>query len=314
MTTPLSPVTAVRDTSLVETFLGKDIIALYKRQLDMDVSAFFREKATFFLYRCNQTGYRFYGPEGMDGDGNFYGTLQQKLADGYYHEWKFENQLAYDAMQAGDRVLDIGCGVGNFLSEIGDKASEACGLELNKKAVEVCRQKNLQVYNELIEEHAVTREGYYDMVCMFQVLEHIYDVKGFLENAIKVLKPGGKLVIGVPNNEPYFLGYDKYCTLNLPPHHMGLWNRDVFEKTAPVFGLKLRDVRYDIKGKISTQAYLHAKYLLNIKSIGGQHTTVEKIKMLLMGAITVPAAIIKKITRGINGSHIAVVFEKDSAA
>jgi SAM-dependent methyltransferase len=247
----------------------------------------------------------------MDGDGNFYATLQQRLGDGYYHDWKFENQLAYDVINAGDKVLDIGCGVGKFLMKAKDKAKEVAGLELNEKAVEVCRGKGLTVYNEMIGDHASGKSGYYDVVCMFQVLEHIYDVRPFLEDSLKALKQGGKLVIGVPNNEPYFQGYDKYCTLNLPPHHMGLWNKEVFKKVADILGLYMQEVRYDVKGSIKTYAYLKAKYHAHVKSPAGKHTTGEKIKMLVYGLVTVPLAIIKKITGGINGSHIAIVFEKN---
>ncbi len=275
----------------------------------MDVSSFFSGTNTFFLYQCNETGYRFYHPKGMEGGGGFYAELQQRLADDYYHEWKFENQLALDVIRAGDKVLDIGCGIGNFLIRAKDKAT-VTGLELNEKAIEVCKQRGLNVLNERIEDHALQNEGAYDVVCLFQVLEHIYDVKPFLENALKVLKSGGKLVIGVPNNEPYFLGYDKYCTLNLPPHHMGLWNATVFERTARLFNLKMQQHRYDVKGSIRTYAYLKAKYLAHVKSPGGKHSRTEKIRMLAWGLLTVPLAIFKKISRGINGSHIAVVFEK----
>lgn len=307
---PVSPITANSNTALADSFSSADIINLYQQQLDTDVSAFLPEKGHFHLYECRDTGYRFYYPKGMDGDGLFYADLQRQLGDGYYHKWKFENQLAYDILKPNDKVLDIGCGVGNFLIKAKEKAAEVCGLELNKKAAAACRQRGLEVYDELIGVHAMKRKEYYDVVCMFQVLEHIYDVKEFLEDAVKALKKGGKLVIGVPNNEPYFLGYDKYCTLNLPPHHMGLWNRQVFEKMAPFFNLSIEQIEYDVKGSIKTQAYLHAKYLLNIKSVGGKHTATEKIKMIMMAAITIPAAIYKKITTGINGSHIAVVFKK----
>jgi 2-polyprenyl-3-methyl-5-hydroxy-6-metoxy-1,4-benzoquinol methylase len=307
---PASPITANTNTALADIFSSADIIDLYRQQLDTDVSLYMPEKGIFHLYECKDTGYRFYYPKGMDGDGLFYADLQHQLGDGYYHKWKFENQLAYDLLQHGDKVLDIGCGVGNFLTKAKEKASAVCGLELNKKAADTCRQNGLEVYNELISHHAVKRQDYYHVVCTFQVLEHVYDVKDFLENAVKVLKKGGKLVIGVPNNEPYFLGYDKYCTLNLPPHHMGLWNRKVFEKMAPFFNLSIEHIEYDIKGSIKTQAYLHAKYLLNIKSIGGKHTLAEKIKMLLTGTVTLPAAVYKKLTGGINGSHIAVVLKK----
>ena len=310
MKNPLSPVTGENNTTLTDIFFSKDIIKLYETQLGMDVSANFSGVDTFSMHQCNVTGYRFYDPAQMAGDGAFYASLQQKLGDHYYHDWKFENQLAYDAMNPGDKVLDIGCGIGKFLLKAKEKAGEVAGLELNEKAVEIATQQGLRVLNQRIEAHAENKKGYYDMVCMFQVLEHIYDVKTFLENAGEVLKKGGKLVIGVPNNEPWFQGYDKYCTLNLPPHHMGLWNRSVFEKTAPLFNLQIKKVLYDVKGSSLTYAYLRAKYLAHVKTPAGSHTNLEKIKMLLYGAITVPAAIVKKIARGIHGSHIAIVFEK----
>ena len=312
MSKPLSPVTAANNTSLIDTFYCNDVAGLYKDQLDMDVSSFFTAGDDFFLYQCDQTGYRFYHPKGMDGDGKFYSALQQRLGEGYYHDWKFENQLALDIIQPEDRVLDIGCGIGKFLNKVKDKAKEVAGLELNETAVEVCRKNGLNVCNEMIGHHAAHKPAYYDVVCMFQVLEHIYDIKIFLDDALKVLKKGGKLVIGVPNSEPYFQGYDKYCTLNLPPHHMGLWNKEVFKKIAPLFNLDIKQVKYDVKGKIITYAYLRAKFLAKIKSPAGRHTLTEKIKMMIWAAITVPAAIIKKMTTGINGSHIAAVFEKNN--
>ena len=310
MTNPQSPITGTDQTVLTDTFDKDDIINLYRKQLDMDVSAYFSKGDQFYIYRCEQTGYRFYYPEGMDGDGQFYADLQQRLGDGYYHDWKFENQMALDIVEPHHRVLDIGCGIGRFLERAKDKAAEVTGLELNQHAVNICRNNGLNVVNEMIGDHAGHKAEYYDVVCMFQVLEHIYDVRKFLEESLAVLKKGGKLVIGVPNNEPYFQGYDKYCTLNLPPHHMGLWNKGVFEKMAPGFNIKLQKTEYDVKGSTRTYAYLKAKHHANIKTPAGLHTAAEKIRMLIWGLITVPQAIIKKLTTGINGSHIAVVFEK----
>ncbi|MEI7472769.1 MAG: class I SAM-dependent methyltransferase [Chitinophagaceae bacterium] len=309
MSNPVSPVTHSGTTFLTDTFQSQDVIQLYREQFGIEVAHFFPTK-TFSIYQCSQTGYRFYYPAGMDGDGAFYATLQEKFGDAYYHDWKFENQLAFDHIKKGDKVLDIGCGVGKFLVKAAEKAGEVCGLELNQKAVELCRNKGLNVENEMIADHAAKREGYYDVVCMFQVLEHIYDIKSFLQDSLKVLRKGGKIVIGVPNSEPYFKSYDKYCTLNLPPHHMGLWNKAVFEQLALLFNLKMQEVVYDEKGAIKGEAYLHAKYIGKIKSPAGLHSSADKIKMVLLGLITVPLAIIKKMTTGINGSHIAVLFEK----
>jgi 2-polyprenyl-3-methyl-5-hydroxy-6-metoxy-1,4-benzoquinol methylase len=310
MIDPVSPVTKKNNTSLAATFLSKDIIHLYKDQLAMDVSRFFTNKKHFYLYRDDDTGYRFYYPEGLDGDGKFYEALQNRLGEDYYHTWKFENQLAYDEIKQGDKVLDIGCGIGNFLSRANEKTNEVYGLELNEKAVGECRKRGLTVFNELIQEHSATRENFYDVVCMFQVLEHVYEVKDFLEASLKVLKPGGKIIIGVPNNEPYFLGYDKYCTLNLPPHHMGLWNKKVFHNLSGLFNLKILKTEYDIRGRVIAEAYLRAKYISGIKSLPGKHSLIDKLLLSVLGLITLPVTLIKKITKGINGSHIAIVFEK----
>ena len=96
----------------------------------------------------------------------------------------------------------------------------------------------------------------------------------------------------------------------MPPHHMGLWNRKVFENLATLLNLKIKAVEYDVKGRIAAWAYLKAKYMCNIISPPGQHSTSEKIKINLMLLITMPLAVIKKLTSGINGAHIAVVFEK----
>ena len=306
---PLSPITKKNNTTLVDTFRSRDIIQLYREQVGIDTAHFF-PTSEFNIFRCGDTGYRFYYPEGMDGDGKFYAALQEKLGGDYYHAWKFENQMALDAISPRDRVLDIGCGTGNFLTRAKEKALAVTGLELNQKAVETCRQKGLEVHNEMIQVHAATHEGAYDVVCMFQVLEHIYDVKSFLEAALKVLKKGGCLVIGVPNNEPYFLGYDRYCTLNLPPHHMGLWNKEVFERLSGQFDLALEEVRYDCKGRVLAEAYVRAKYLAGIRSLPGQHSTAEKLKIAGYALYTVPLTLFKKITKGINGSHIAVRFRK----
>jgi SAM-dependent methyltransferase len=274
------------------------------------VSRFFKDHPVFYLYKCIESGYKFYHPRELSGDGSFYEALQRQLGKGYYHEWKFENQLAFDEIKVDDKVLDIGCGIGNFLTKVTEKTSQAYGLELNEEAVNICAGKGLNVYREIIQDHAARHEEFYDVVCIFQVLEHIYDVKEFINASLKVLKKHGKIIIGVPNNDPYFLGHDKYCTLNLPPHHMGLWNEEVFKKFASIFNLNIVKIEYDTRGKVFTETYLKARYLAGIKSLPGKHSSVEKIIIGALAFITIPGAIFKSLTKGLKGSHIALVFTK----
>ena len=47
--------------------------------------------------------------------------------------------------------------------------------------------------------------------------------KKFIETSLKLLRKGGKLILSVPNHDS-FMGLDDENFLDMPPHHMGLWN------------------------------------------------------------------------------------------
>jgi len=305
-----SPITNKSKTTVAAAFQAADIIRLYNEQLGIDVKRFFAGIDPIYLYLDKETGYRFYYPTSLAGDGKFYEALQEKLGSGYYHEWKFENQVAFDIIKESDKLLDIGCGTGNFLTRATEKTRDVYGLEMNEKAVEECRSRKLRVFNESIQQHSKDHREIYDMVTMFQVLEHVYDVKSFLEASLKVLKPSGKLVIGVPNSEPYFLKYDKYCTLNLPPHHMGLWNKKTVQKIAPFFNLKLESVTYDDNIKFLTESYTLAKLIGNVRSVPGKHSIKDKSIILMSALISIPVTFFKRIFKVSHGSHMVAVFQK----
>jgi len=222
-----SPVTHHQNVSLITRFPSDRIIACY-RQDGIAVERFFRDIPAVELYECNDTGYRFYSPENIFGDGQFYADLQAKEGGEYYPHKKWEHRFAAARINASQKVLEVGAGDGFFLDMLRQKGIAGLGLELNDQAIAAGRAKGLDLRNEMIQDHAAQHPGAYDVVCCFQVLEHIYDVKGFLEACIKALKKGGKLIIGVPNNNPYLFKHDQWHTLNLPPHHAGLWSKNAF--------------------------------------------------------------------------------------
>ena len=309
---PISPVTQKADTKIVDSIAVIDIINLYQKRFRVDVSKYFKGLSKVEVAECSATGYRFYYPFEIAGNGTFYEELQKAMAgdDSYYRPWGYDHEYAREKINKDEHVLDIGCGSGNFLKKIREKTDKVYGLEFNNKAIEDCKKEGLTVFAETIEHHSERYAGFYDVVCAFQVLEHVYKINEFITATVKVLRKGGRLIIGVPNNEPYFQRFNKYSTLNLPPHHMGLWNRKAFEKIQEQFHIKLKEVNYVGKDKWLVDAYFRAKYWFNIKSIIHQHTLGEKIKMLLAAPVTVPLSLLKKLTSGINGGYIVVLFEK----
>lgn len=219
------------------------IIDLYQKDLNINVEKFFAAVDDVEIYRCAVTGYRFYYPFNLAGDSDFYAQLQ--LLPWYYADWKDEYDQALPFLTSGEKLLEIGCGKGAFLTAAAQRGVSVAGLEMNSQIAAVCRQRGLAVAEETIEVHAETHGDYYDNVFSFQVVEHIAEIGYFLTAALAVLKPGGKLLISVPNNDSFFFKEAGLVSLNLPPHHMGLWGVNSLIALQKIFPLRLERLEFE---------------------------------------------------------------------
>lgn len=235
---PLDP--TGKKAELIDEFESERVINQYKK-IGLEVSRFFKNPK-FYLYQCVTTGYRFYYPENIIADAKFYEDIS--ISRTYYSK-RWEHERALKFLKRKDSVLEIGSGFGIFLSMLKEKGIKGKGLELNVYAVEKCMQLGLEVNSNLIQEEAMSAGKRHDVVVTFQVLEHIYDVNEFLYSTISVLKSGGRLIIGVPNNNPYIFIGDKFHTLNLPPHHAGLWNKNSLKSLEKIFPIKLENIEFE---------------------------------------------------------------------
>jgi len=255
-----SPITKSDNVSVLQLISSKKIIDLYNSEIGIDVSAFFKGCDEIKILKCKDTGYRFYYPETISGDKDFYEDLQKAKGEtNYYSLRRWEYDMALMHLTHGNKVLDIGCGSGNFLEKVKEITPHVMGLEFNNMAIEKCKSKDLIVYDIGLEKFSQLSENRhsFDVVCAFQVLEHIYDVNLFLNSCINLLKPGGKLIIGVPNNNPYLYKFDLFHTLNLPPHHMGIWNKKSLKRLQEHFPIAVE--------KILVEPNVNFEYWLNIQ-------------------------------------------------
>jgi 2-polyprenyl-3-methyl-5-hydroxy-6-metoxy-1,4-benzoquinol methylase len=248
----VSPVTKSNNILLEKELDTALIIERYKRIFNVDVSQYFRNLDRIGIYRCLNTGYRFYYPFDLGGDSLFDEQLQ-KVVKLYYLPWKWEHQQASKYVHPGMKVLEVGCGKGDFINKISGWGAICTGLELNGNALKEAQKKGLNIFKETIQQHSANHSEYYDIVFLFQVLEHISDVRPFIESIISVLKRGGKLIISVPNNDST-LDFENML-LNLPPHHMGLWNRESLTYLGMIFKLKLIDIKLEPLQEIHYKRY-----------------------------------------------------------
>jgi len=120
----------------------------------------------------------------------------------YYEKMKKSAKVwadKFSGMLKGDEVvLDVGCSTGNFMDLVKGKVREIYGHELNLREVDFCRNVlDLNVADQPLGDRF--KEGTFDYITMIYVLEHISEPKDFLCFLKRFLKPGGKLVILVPN-------------------------------------------------------------------------------------------------------------------
>lgn len=170
------------------------------------------------LCRCRSCTLKWYA-NGPAGDAPFYEALQQH--DWYYQTDKPEHHYAAGRLPLTAQVLEVGCGSGAFARHL-PPGVRYRGLEFNQTACATARAAGLDVEVRSLQNEVAQRPAAYDVVCHFQVLEHVTAPADFLRQCAQALKPGGLLVVAVPAEDSFY-GRAESVWLNMPPHHLTRW-------------------------------------------------------------------------------------------
>ncbi len=112
---------------------------------------------------------------------------------------RYLEHCARQAQGAGRSLLDVGCGSGTFLYLAQRRGFAAHGLDFSAQAVSVARSQ----YGLDVRQGAVGGDAWeghrFDFITMFHVLEHLPEPRKALSFVMSRLKPGGSLVLQVPN-------------------------------------------------------------------------------------------------------------------
>jgi SAM-dependent methyltransferase len=214
------PVCESADVELIDQITPQALIDAYRTSgLVQRTTHLFTDLAQpVMLCGCRSCSLKWYA-HGPAGDAAFYEDLQRH--DWYYQNDKPEHVYAGSCLGVAPRVLEVGCGGGAFARHMPDGATYR-GLEFNQLAVQTARAAGLDVEVRGLEQEAQSQAGVYDVVCHFQVLEHVTDPAGFMRLCAQALKPGGRMIVAVPAEDSFY-GLAESVFLNMPPHHLTRW-------------------------------------------------------------------------------------------
>jgi 2-polyprenyl-3-methyl-5-hydroxy-6-metoxy-1,4-benzoquinol methylase len=151
-------------------------------------------------------------------------------------------ELLGDPPRPGARLLDVGCGPGLFIRAAAERGWAGEGVEVSAGLAAYARNiAGVPVREETIESAALS-DGAYDAVVLLDVLEHVREPGAVLEKAARILRPGGKLIVGTPDFRSLsrlILGRN-WAVLS-PAEHL-------FYFTAPTLARILEGAGFEVRG------------------------------------------------------------------
>jgi len=296
----------------------------------------FKEKSgNYSLYECPLCGGQFWNPMKNPGAEWYEKDIRYSFRNKNPLKTPEVNHREFlrDLPAPKGKLLDIGMGTGNFLAAAVANGYDGYGTDFDNDAIETAKEffrlKNVFPINT---EEAIKKfgSGYFDVITLFEVLEHLEDPSESLEKIKILLKKGGYLAISVPyrGSSKLFKAHD------IPPRHLTRWSEKSMEnflnshqfsvtrmKVIPVpfsylitkyhfwyegifsFGMVEKLISAPAKEKIGSESSSYQKNYRKIKIL----QTLARIKDYLLFSIPALCLKLKLIATGKNGLDLYVL-------
>lgn len=141
------------------------------------------------------------------------------------------------------KLLDIGCGTGEFLKSLNKIRFDKFGVEINPIGAELCRKNGLKIFNEdiLIKDFGNEK---FDVITLWHVLEHIEKPMELLNKVHQILENNGILVLATPNTDSLGFKFGRKYWFHLDsPRHLILYNQKNVNWLLEESGFKIIEVK-----------------------------------------------------------------------
>ena len=180
---------------------------------------------------------------------------------------RYLEQKIPDIARAQMKILDLGCGPGYFIDYLKDEGIANKGLELAHFLVDICKRRGLNVEETKLEDEP---DASYNIITMFDVLEHLTEPVKLFKELRRVLMPGGYLLAYTPHihSLAYHLMGGLQNTL-LPFQHVGFYDEQSLAYLAKetgftvfrtdYYGLDIMDYFYMKREQDNIDYHAHLK-------------------------------------------------------
>ena len=222
----------------------------------LQLKDYFLSKEDFAIMECPHCGLRFTHPRPAPEvigkyyqSEEYYSHQQNKkgLVPRIYEFVKTFNikhkaSLAVGGLTQG-QLLDIGCGVGDFLVYVKKQGWEVQGIEPSDDARKIAETR-LGFMPKSPSESSIFEDHSFDVITMWHVLEHIDDLHFQTSEIVRLLKPGGRLIIALPNFQSFDCQYykEKWAAWDVP-RHLNHFAPDVLRGMFSSLGFQVIDTQ-----------------------------------------------------------------------
>ena len=188
---------------------------------------------------------------------------------------KYKYKLATNGITKG-KLLDIGCGVGDFLHTAEEHGWDCTGVEPSEDAKAIAR-KRIKANIMASEDLEQIPDATFDLITMWHVLEHVDDLKWQVEQLQRLIKPQGRIVIAVPNHKSYDAQFYKelWAAYDVP-RHLSHFDKITITKIFKSKGLALK----------KTEKLVWDAYYISFMSEQYKHHSLPLVKGAFRGLVS----------------------------
>jgi glycosyltransferase involved in cell wall biosynthesis len=143
-----------------------------------------------------------------------------------------------------EKIIDFGCGAGDLIGVLRKKGCNAWGVDVDEGAVKIAKKHfgANDLYGMSFEKFfAKNTKEKFDIITLFEVLEHLDNPLEVIYNLEKLLKPNGKIVLSTPSRNRILANLASW---DFPPHHLSRWNKEAVSSLFNKVNLRVSYIKY----------------------------------------------------------------------